>query len=1149
MLSRIVVTLSLFGFAGLASFADDEPPMELEPAPMELEPLPRLPEPDIMPASEEPTLAMQRFKLPPGFEAALWAAEPMLANPVAFNFDDRGRLFLAETYRYGSSTLDIRGYMHMLEDDLAARTIEDRIQVIRDHFGEKGLKELAIEGEVLRLLEDTDGDGVADKSSIYADGFNSALDGVAGGVLPRGGEVWFANIPSLWHFTGEDQALTRKELSRGYGVHFNYTGHDLHGLTWGPDGKLYFSVGDRGAEATAIDGSHVSTPDTGAVFRCDPDGGNLEIVHWGLRNPQDLLFTENGDLFTGDNDSDQGDQERLVQIVEGGDSGWRIGYQFAPLGEAGPWNLERMWWPRHEGQPAFIIPPICNVEDGPSGIAYYPGTGLAPGYDGTIFITHFKGAIARSGIQAYRLRQDGATYAVKETSTFLANALPTDVGFGPDGRLYYSDWAEGWPKSKRGRIYALFHPDHVKDPLVLETRKLLAEGMDERSPDELERLLGHADQRVRLNAQFALAARGKDSLATFARVAASNDAREVARLHAIWGLGQLAGKGVRAALEPLPPLLGAANAEVRAQAARLLGDHGVEGSLAAITDLLRDENNRVRYFAAQSLGRFGRPESAPALIAALRENDDRDAVLRHGLVMGLVGAGNHDALAAAAGDPSRAVRLGVLLSYRRLASPEAARFLKDADPFLVGEAARAINDVPIAEAMPALAAFVNEPRPDNMLMLRALNATFRLGTDDGAKTLAAFAARADIDAGLRAEAVGLLALWPKPPARDRIVGVYRPVSSQHHTSAAADALGTALPQLLAGDTPDAVQAAVFTAIEALDLRAASDTLFAAVGDTAKTSASRVAALETLASFEDPRLAEAAALAGASDSAGLRLAALPIASKLSPEAAVPVLENLLAHGSIAERRAAFESLAELRHPGADRLLAEQLRALAAGEVPIAAQIELLEAAGKHESPEIKQLLAAREAALAANPDPLAPYEVALAGGRSRAGMRVFNQHPVMTCQRCHLVDGQGGEAGPDLSNIGAVRTREQLLESVIKPNASIAPGFDNVVVTQKSGDVVVGIVASETPDTLTLRQVDGGTTAVPVSTIQSRGTLPSSMPEIFGAVLTKKELRDVIEYLAGLKSSPTETRAIGPGLPRALRATPQTREDDASHGES
>src|SRR5687768_13464513 len=128
--------------------------------------------PDIAPASEEAELALKRMKLPQGLEVKLWAAEPMLANPVAFNFDEKGRIFVAETYRYRSSVLDIRDYMWVLEDDLASRTIEDRTRLIRNKFGPEGEKELSIEGEVLRLLEDSNGDGVADKSHVYADGFN-----------------------------------------------------------------------------------------------------------------------------------------------------------------------------------------------------------------------------------------------------------------------------------------------------------------------------------------------------------------------------------------------------------------------------------------------------------------------------------------------------------------------------------------------------------------------------------------------------------------------------------------------------------------------------------------------------------------------------------------------------------------------------------------------------------------------------------------------------------------------------------------------------------------------------------------------------------------------------------------------------------------
>ena len=188
----------------------------------------------------------------------------------------------------------------------------------------------------MRLVEDTDHDGVADKSSIYADGFNSELDGIASGVLARHGKVWFTNIPSLWLLEGETGNVKKTELLRGFGVRYNFTGHDFHGLALGHDGKIYFSIGDRGMHVKNKEGKVIAYPDEGAVFRSNPDGTELELVHRGLRNPQELVFDEHGNLFTGDNDSDQADMERLVYLVEGGDSGWRVGYQHNPHGPRRP---------------------------------------------------------------------------------------------------------------------------------------------------------------------------------------------------------------------------------------------------------------------------------------------------------------------------------------------------------------------------------------------------------------------------------------------------------------------------------------------------------------------------------------------------------------------------------------------------------------------------------------------------------------------------------------------------------------------------------------------------------------------------------------------------------------------------------------------
>src|SRR5262245_44337385 len=201
--SVFLTRLALFFVAGITTVASQT---------LQLEPAERLPTAVVDPASDDAKLALQRFSLPPGLKASLWAAEPMLANPVAIDFDERGRLFVSETYRYRTSVLDIRSYMPMLEKDMALRTIEDRVKMDREVFGEAGAKQLAIEGEVVRLVEDTDGDGVADRSSVYADGFNTELDGIASGVLARHGKVWFTNIPSLWLLEGAPGSVKKKEL-------------------------------------------------------------------------------------------------------------------------------------------------------------------------------------------------------------------------------------------------------------------------------------------------------------------------------------------------------------------------------------------------------------------------------------------------------------------------------------------------------------------------------------------------------------------------------------------------------------------------------------------------------------------------------------------------------------------------------------------------------------------------------------------------------------------------------------------------------------------------------------------------------------------------------------------------------------------------
>jgi quinoprotein glucose dehydrogenase len=1085
-------------------------------------------DPPVAGTSDEGARAIARFKGPKGVRVELFAAEPLLANPVAFGFDERGRVFVAETFRHGAGVEDIRGHMNWLDEDLACRTVEDRVAMLKRHMTPEAFAAFAVEHDRLRLVEDTDGDGKADKVSVFADGFNSVATGIGAGVLARRGEVWYACIPDLWRLRdadGDGKADVRYLLHHGYGVHIAFLGHDLHGLKFGPDGLLYFSVGDRALNVRTKDKGDVTYLDGGAILRCEPDGSNLEIFAVGLRNPQELAFNEYGDLFTCDNNSDGGDRARWVHLVEGGDSGWRIGYQSIEAPNSrGPWNAERLWQPAPANTAAYLLPPLINVSDGPSGLAYDPGvTRLPDRYRRHFFLADFRGGSGQSGVRSLALKPKGASFEVVDSEQFLWGVLATDVDFGPDGSLYVLDWVEGWSKPNKGRIYRVADPSKEKDAAVAEVRRLIAEGVADRSSEDLAKLLAHADQRVRQEAQFTLAAKGSEAIATLARLAGSK-VEMLPRLHAVWGLGQVA-KADRKALEHVRPLLADGDAEVRAQAARVLGDRRDSGAAEELIKALKDESARVRFQAANALGRLARPGAVAPVLAMLRENADKDLYLRHAGVMALAGVGDRAALRDAASDADKAVRLGALLALRHLGDGEVARFLDDRDPLIVLEAARAINDVPIEPGLPRLANLLTKPNLPTPLARRVLNANFRLGTPESARALAEYALRADGPRAARVEAIDALGEWGNPPGRDRVVGLWRPLPARPAT-AAVEALTPALRTLL-GPGPDDIRLAAARATARLGIRDAGPSLLELANDGKAFGSTRAEALKALEANNDPRLAEAVRVALASDSDTFRAEGRRVLAKVDPVRALRDLDATLTRGTKIERQKAFTTIATINDPAADDLLARWLDRLQGGQVDADMQLDLLEAAAHRSSPAVKDRLAKFEAARS-NGDAVARYREVLQGGDARRGMRIFIQKAEVSCLRCHKVRGPrgepfGGDVGPDLTGLGAKQSRDYILEAIVDPNAKIAQGFETVVLATDDGQVVTGVLRSEDDKAVHLITAEGKTIDVPKSTIEDRKRGQSAMPADVIKQLSKAELRDLVEYLANLKQGAQAAR--------------------------
>ncbi len=1060
-------------------------------------------------ASEEAREAIRGFRLERDLEVALVASEPLLCNVVAFQVTTDGRIYVSETNRIKDGVFDNREYMRWKDEDLACTTVAERVAKYERHLDD--IERYSAYAEQIRLLTDEDGDGIYDNSSVFAGGFADMADGIASGVLEIGGDVWFTNIPKLWRLRdtdGDGIVDVRDGVFDGFGVHTSLIGHDLHGLILGPDRRLYFSIGDRGFNVVNKEGERLFYPHEGAVLRCELDGSDLEVVHRGLRNPQELAFDDLGNLFTGDNNSDGGDRARLVHVVDGADSGWRIGFQW--LSDRGSWNREKMWWPHHDEQAAWILPPILNIADGPSGLAFDPGVGLPERYRGCLFLCDFRGGAAYSGVHALRLERKGAGFELVQHQRPIWSVLCTDIDFGADGSLYVLDWVHGWNKSGKGRVHRVTRKGQRNDAKLRANARLLNEDLTKASEAQLLAMLAHPDRRVRQRAQFALVDRGAQGSLT---TAAKDVDQRSARLHGIWGLGILGRKNPET-LESVLPLLDDGDADVRAQTARVLGDGGYQPARENLLKRLEDSAQRVRFEAALALYRLGMDEphedAVSALVKLLRDNADRDPVLRHAAVMGLSTHATTKRLRSAKGAASPAVRLGALLALRQRRDAGVADFLGDVEIRIRREAARAIFDGEIDAALPALAETLStQSAHDEPLAWRALNACRHLGKAEHAQMVARYAADATRPIAGRVEAIKILAEWPTPHGQDRIVGNWRPCEHEDATASAQHA-AQVLPGLLDGDAKIATAAA--EACGKLGITAAAPALAELVKSWSGSADARTAALKALDALQATELDDLAMSFRPEDPVPLRKAAVQIFARRDPAKAAPVLASLCERAVLPDRQAAFAALGELDNPAAIPILTRWLDDLIAGKVDVAVQLDLLEAAGKRQEPEIQAKLRAYEKAL--NPaDPLARFRVCIEGGDRNAGRSVFYDNEATRCTRCHTLQDQGGNAGPNLDRIGSQRSRDHLIESLVLPSQQIADGFATTVVDLHNGEVVAGVATKDQDGVLEIVDVTGQLNQIPWDRIKARKTSTESAMPAMGGTLTLRQLRDVVAFLA------------------------------------
>lgn len=1095
-------------------------------------------QPSVAAASDEGQQALAGMRWPKDLEGRLWAAEPLVANPVAFYVDFSGRMYVCESFRQERGVEDNRSHPEWLLEDLAAQSVADREAYMRRHAGDRA-GQYTEQDDRIRLLTDNDGDGRADHSQVFADRFNQLASGTGAGVLTVDDRVWFTCIPDLWLLQdtdGDGRSDHRESHYNGFGVRFAFRGHDMHGLVRGPDGRVYFSIGDRGYHIS----DEISDPASGAVFRCEPDGSGLEVVATGLRNPQELAFDNYGNLFTGDNNSDSGDQARWVFVVPGGDSGWRMHYQYLP--DRGPFNREKIWHPWNPDTPAYIVPPVANIADGPSGLDFYPGTGLGDFFENRFVLCDFRGAAGVSGIRSFRNKPLGAFWEVVDMDETIWGTLPTDVQFGPDGRLYISDWVHGWVGENKGRVYTFHDPQHLDSPLVRETEELLAGKIADQTDPRLGGLLGHADRRVRQEAQFELVRRESTDL--LVSVAKGPQAGQLARLHAIWGLGQLARQGKygrpldrrqanprpdassRASEYPGWPLHDLAiqdleDVELRAHGATLLADLGEPESASTLAGLLQDPHPRVRYFASMGLARIGTPEQIPDLLGVLIENNDQDPVVRHGGIMGLAGIASRwpearGTLVQCAGHPEYPVRIAAVVALRKGADPAVAEFLHDPDPRVIVEAARAIHDLPLPEAMGDLADLIDAATFPDPLVRRVINANRRIGGPDQAAALAEFAACQEAPEERRLEALEYLANWNEEARLDAVTGEWFPLPARPPEQAIT-ALESRFDRLMAATGP--VRNKAVEVAGRLATPASGPVLAELVVDPAAPASLRATALRGLDRMDHASLKELIPqmldrLEQKTLPPVLASAVLEIALQRNPQRAIPLLQDRLVQPdtAIGELRHAILQTERLAPPQAAELLTLLFERLGQGQLPPEVRLDLVTLARRNDQAAVQALAEQYQRSLVDEDDPLAEWQDTLVGGDPRAGMQVFMEKTEVSCVRCHRVGEIGGQVGPDLSRLGEEKDRRHILESMLLPNRNITEGYAQTVVLTEDGKLHTGLVKSENDTVLTLVDAEGNTRQIDVATIEERKPGLSSMPEDLMQKLTPLEVRDLIEYL-------------------------------------
>ncbi len=938
----------------------------------------------------------------------------------------------------------------------------------------------------IRVLTDRDGDGRFDDSQIYMDRLE----------LPAGILFWDSwtyvtlnhDVVRFQDRDGDGKFETRETIATGFGNDNSH--HRVSGMMIGLDGYLYLTTGDSDAHARGSDGSEAVVLRSGGVFRCKPDGTRMENVAFGMRNPWgNVSFDDEFQIFHTDNDNEGSPGFtgcRLLHVVERGDYGWRLregARCCAPDFERAGWN---------GGRPGRLGLLAETGRGAPAGLHVLNSAAFPQEYQNLLVYPD----VFRKSTRAYKIKHLGATYRVAEEFELLASDdplyRPDDAEVGPDGALYVSDWRTDSGGAGRlsgngdkGRIYRLTWGGTDRRPAIKTFSRNRMIELVKKSDSDLIAALESTDFAIRRTASLELIRRGIKDVGPLAAVAVDRSKPIAARRHAVELLIFQAPDRIGSFWKSWMTDPDASIRRIAFEGASRQNDAGAWIDATLGFDEKAEKDPRVERGWALAAGR------AASLL--LRNPNDPDAAEKR---------------AGAVAD--RLLDLG-------------DRSLQD-DAWLRDAATRGL------EAIGPL----------------ALNATVRRIVDDAPKSSreAALFALEGWRNGAASATVMKLATTSEPLApSDRVAlfRVLRELVPEVNAGALAEWLerteiDSAEPKVEAMRVLAALGAKAFPAYRAILPKLLAD----------KHASTRLEALRVAGMIGTEPIERAIAAIAANESAGIderrlaveslgRLKTRGIAPKLaemfkSQKDSRLKIEILIALSQLdsklavaAARSVLGDSDDELRGRGIailggnEATALDVARAYNAGKLPPSDLSRVIDAARRYSTPEIERemqkLMKDRLLAAPQGEEAKRLREFVSRQGNAMRGREIFLDAKKAGCATCHRLEGIGGSIGPDLTRSWQTLSFDKRVESILEPSREIKEGYATYKVASKDGRVVSGLLLSDKPDGVTLKDATGKEIRIAAADIEEKSISKESLMPV-GVVghLSFAELADLLAFL-------------------------------------